>query len=280
MAIAEILSAKKDERRNGSDCIYNGSLKEVLDTDKDLNGTLKTAFGKILETDPDVRVIKGLHCAVSRNAVSNQIIRYRDIFKLSGKPLNVPYVLWNQRGEKERALLVLPYEKYGYLYVKGLYLSMTDQGSEYLEARNEMVAVCSDDADLIADTYERMFREKAGSIQRKMDHMYYHSYDELLKMAQEAGEEQKKDAPKVLVSLHDRTRTIYQYVVRWFLLKKVLYVQYMVDKNILKTIHDGNIRKQRTQAKEYADSVQFMSYSEMWRTGTGLDEDSQSEESL
>lgn len=273
MAIAEILSAKKDERSNGSDCIYNGSLKEVLDSDESLNVTLRNAFGKILKTDPDVRVIRGLHCAVSRNAVSNQIIRYKDIFKLSGKPLNVPYVLWNTREGKERALLVYPYEKYGYLYVKGLYLSMTDQGSEYAEARNEMVAVCSDDADLIAETYAKMFREKAGSIQRHMDKMYYHTYDELLETAQKAGKEQKEEAPKILLSLHDRTRTIYQYVVRWFLLKKVLYVQYMVDKNILKTIHEGNVRQQRSQAKAYADSIQFMSYSEMWRIGTDLDEE-------
>ena len=273
MAIAEILSAKKDERSNGSDCIYNGSLKEALDSEPDLNVTLKNAFGRILEKNPDVRVIRGLHCAISRNAVSNQIIRYRDIFKLSGKPLNVPYVLWDTRGEEERALLVYPYEKYGYLYGKGLYLCMTDQGSEYENARNEMVAVCTDDADLIVETYEKMFHEKCGSIQRHLDRMHYHTYDELLKTARKAGEEQKEEAPKVLLSLHDRTRTIYQYVVRWFLLKKVLYVQYMVDKTILKTIHEGNVRQQRAQARTYADSIQFMSYSEMWRIGTDLDEE-------
>ena len=51
-----------------------------------------------------------------------------------------------------------------------------------------------------------------------------------------------------------------------FLLKKVLYVQYMVNKNILNSVHEGNVKKQRNQAKLNADDILFMSYSEMWRT--------------
>ena len=131
-----------------------------------------------------------------------------------------------------------------------------------------MAAVCTDNPDLIAETFERLFHEKAGSIQRQMDRMHFQNYDDLLKQAQEAGEEQQKEAPEVLKNLHDRTRQIYQYVVRWFLLKKTVYVSYMVDRNILKTMHEGNVRKQRAQAKKNADSIQFMSYSRMWRTGT------------
>lgn len=272
MAIAEILGAKADERSEGSDCIFNGSLKELLVSGEELNDTLKDAFGKILETEPDARVIRGLRCAVSRNAVSNQIIRYRDIFKLSGKPLNVPYIIWSTRGDQERALIVYPYEKYGYLYARGLYLSMTDQGSEYADARNEMAAVCTDDPDLIAKTFERLFHEKAGSIQRQMDRRHFKNYDDLLKQAQEAGAEQEKEAPEVLKNLHDKTRMIYQYVVRWFLLKKTVYVSYMVDRNILKTMHDGNVRQQRAQAKKNADSIRFMSYARMWRTGSEQNE--------
>ena len=39
----------------------------------------------------------------------------------------------------------------------------------------------------------------------------------------------------------------------------------MVNKNILNTVHEGNVKKQRNQAKVNADEVTFLSYSEMWR---------------
>ena len=40
----------------------------------------------------------------------------------------------------------------------------------------------------------------------------------------------------------------------------------MVNKNILNSVHEGNVKKQRNQAKLNADDILFMSYSEMWRT--------------
>lgn len=59
---------------------------------------------------------------------------------------------------------------------------------------------------------------------------------------------------------------IYSLVVRWFLLKKVVYVQYMVNKDMLQNVHEGNIKKQRNQAKINADEIPFISYSELWRS--------------
>jgi hypothetical protein len=51
----------------------------------------------------------------------------------------------------------------------------------------------------------------------------------------------------------------------------------MVNKNILNTVHEGNVKKQRNQAKLNADEITFMSYSEMWRT-TGVTEEEPAEE--
>ena len=55
-------------------------------------------------------------------------------------------------------------------------------------------------------------------------------------------------------------------VVSWFLLKKVVYVQFMVNKDILEKVHEGNIKKQRNQAKTNADEIPFVSYSDCWRS--------------
>lgn len=107
---------------------------------------------------------------------------------------------------------------------------------------------------------------KAGALQRSIDHDFYRNYDELKDLAVKAAGELKAEAPATLAAMEDRTAAIYRYVVNWFLLKKVLYVQYMVNKNILNSVHEGNVKKQRNQAKLNADDILFMSYSEMWRT--------------
>ena len=40
----------------------------------------------------------------------------------------------------------------------------------------------------------------------------------------------------------------------------------MVNKDMLQNVHEGNIKKQRNQAKINADEIPFISYSELWRS--------------
>ena len=83
--------------------------------------------------------------------------------------------------------------------------------------------------------------------------------------SKEAANALKLEAMEKLPELEDRTNAIYHYVTNWFLLKKVLYVQYMVNKNILSSIHENNIKKQRNQAKLNSEEIDILSFSEMWR---------------
>lgn len=269
MSVCEILRAKVDERKQGNDCSFNGYLEDYLSMDNvELDGTLKEAFEMILKEEPDAKIITSLKHEISKDAVSNQIIRYKDIFKLSSRPLVTPYIIYAEHEDGEsRALLILPYSKANYLYGKGMYYCLTEPGSEFTEVKNEIVSIVSESSEEIARVFSEMFVEKAGAIQRTLDKKFFANYEELKATALNAAEEEKKNAAEVLPALEDRTYQIYQYVVHWFLLKKVLYVQYMVNKTILKTEHDGNIKKQRNQAKVNADSVAFLSYSEMWRLG-------------
>ncbi len=39
----------------------------------------------------------------------------------------------------------------------------------------------------------------------------------------------------------------------------------MVNKNILSSIHENNIKKQRNQAKLNSEEIDILSFSEMWR---------------
>ncbi len=266
MPICTMLNDKLDSRKNGDDCQFNGYLEDYLNLEEtELDPVLKEAFTAIQQNEPETKICVGLRSVINRDAISNQIIRYKDIFKLEGKALTFPYILYAKKEEEERALLVVPYTDYGFMIAKGLYYCMTEPGSEYIDCKNEIVAVCSNSAELIAKTFSDMFVQRAGSLQRSLDSAHYNNYEELKTAALKAAEDLKQDAFDVLGTLTERTERIRQYVIDWFLLKKVLYVQYMVNKNILNSVHEGNVKKQRNQAKLNADEVAFLSFSEMWR---------------
>ena len=74
-------------------------------------------------------------------------------------------------------------------------------------------------------------------------------------------------AKEQLKDIEDRGSVIYETVVKCFLLKKCLYVQFMMNKTLLDLRFDGDIRLQRKAAKAYADEIPFISYSELWRSG-------------
>ncbi len=264
-----MLDAKLDQRKNGDDCAFNGYLEDYLDMEgTGLDPVLREAFSAILEKEPETRLIVDLKGSLSTTAISNQIIRYKDVFKLAGKPIRYPYILYRTKDEEERALLVLPYSEYGYIYAKGLYYCMTEMGSEYIEQKNEIVSLCSANADQIVDTYNQLFEIKAGALQRGIDRAAYQSYEVLKQQCIAAANELSSSLSERLAASSDKQKVIYETVIDWFLLKKVLYVQYMMNKSILRMAHDGNVKRQRNQAKLHADDIKFISYSDMWRIAT------------
>ena len=266
MAVYSLLYEKKDLRKDSEDCDFNGFLEDYVGQDQvTVDPVIKEAFGMIMEKYPDVKICAGLKEPVSKEAISNQIIRYKDIFKLQGKPVVLPYMLYAKNGDEERAMMVVPYSEYSFIYAKGLYYCITEPGSEMIDCKNEIVAVTSDQPQVIADAFTSMFKQKCGALQRNLDSRYFRNYDELKEKVYAAAEELKAEAQTEMPGIVERNPKIYTYIIRWFLMKKVLYVQYMVNKNILNSVHEGNVRKQRNQAKVNADAIKFLSYSEMWR---------------
>lgn len=266
MAIRSLLDLQLDDRHYGDNCLFNGYLEDYLSLeDSDLDPILKDAFTTINHNYQNVKICVGLKSDISQDAISNQIIRYKDIFKLHGKALVYPYILYTTVEEEDRALLVVPYEPYSYLYAKGFYYCMTEPGSLFIDCKNEIVAISTQDPSRIVTAFNNLFEKKAGALQRAIDHEYFTNYEELQAQALKAAEEQVEQAKTELLEVEDRTDKIYHYIINWFLLKKVLYVQYMVNKEILNTVHEGNVKKQRNQAKLNADQIQFLSYSDMYR---------------
>lgn len=265
MTICTILDQQLDPRKDGNDCSFNGYLEDYLNLGTEIDPVLVEAFEKILEQDKDVKIITGLRDAVNKEAISNQIIRYKDVFKLDGKALCYPYILYASKQQGDRALLIVPYSTYSYIYAKGYYYCMTEPGSKFIDCKNEIVAVSSNDAEEIAKAYDKLFHMRAGALQRSLDRNHFKNYDGLKEAAVDAANELKEKAPIELGPIEERRDLIEEYIIHWFLLKKVLYVQYMVNKNILNSRHEGNVKRQRNQAKMNADEISFLSYSEMWR---------------
>ena len=267
MAIVEILENKLDTRRGGDDCEFNGYLEDyVLDIDDlEMDESVKKALKLIAEEDNQAKVCVNLRMSVNKEAISNQIIRYKDVFKLNGKPIILPFVIYGEKNMADRAMVIVPYEKFGYLFAKGYYYCMTEPGSDYASCKNEIVSVCLSSVNDIFDAYKRLHSVTAGSLQRSIDHNDFTNYETLKENAVECADSIRENAVSVLTGLEDKTDAIYQMVVRWFLLKKVLYVQYMVNKDILNRVHEGNVKKQRNQAKLNSEEIKFMSFSELWR---------------
>ena len=265
MAVFEILAQMLDSRHGGNDCDFNGYLEDYLSNEEDLDPILKEAFNAVVASDPECRVCAGLLSSISRSAISNQIMRYKDVFKLVGRPLRFPYLLYTRKDDNDRAILIVPNEQNGYIFAKGYYYCLTEPGGLGAQCQNEIVAVCAETPDILVKTWEDLQVKKAGAVQRGLDHNHFGNYEDLKEQALKAAEALKEEATGVLSELEDRTSNIYEYVIKWFLLKKVVYVQYMVNKDILNKAHEGNVHRQRNQAKINADEVSFLSYSEMWR---------------
>ena len=216
MAIVEILEKKLDARKGGDDCGFNGYLEDyILDIDElDMDESVRKALKLIAEEDNQTKVCVDLRMSVNKEAISNQIIRYKDVFKLTGKPIVLPFVIYGGRNGQERSLLIVPYEKYSYLYAKGYYYCMTEPGSDFASCKNEIVAMSSMSVDGITDAFKRLYSVTAGSLQRSIDHNEFSDYEALKEDAINCSEELKEGVVSTLSALEDKTDAIYKRYIK------------------------------------------------------------------
>lgn len=267
MAIYQILEEIKDIRKDGDQCEFNGYLEDYLDVvDSSDDQPMKDILHALFEENHDLKICVNLRSDINRQVISNQIIRYKDAFKLQGHPVICPFVIYGKQDDEEKALILVPHTERSYLYAKGLYYTLTEPYSFLADCKNELVAVTAESTDSVLNVFNKLFTVKAGALQREADRSRFSNYEQLKKDALDEAEAMREGAAERLHNAEDKEAEIYSLVVRWFLLKKVVYVQYMVNKDMLQNVHEGNIKKQRNQAKVNADEIPFISYSELWRS--------------
>lgn len=272
MAIYDILYEVKDKRTDSEGiCDFNGFLEDylsIIETQEELR-EVKDVLQALFEEDNDLRIVHNLHLNINKDAIANQIIRYKDAFKLPKGTISCPYVIYGNFDGEQKALILTMGDKEEYILAKGIYYVISEPENEYEGTRNEIIAlsVSKDTIQRMMDSTLEFFHKhkKAGIIQRKLDSEVFASYDEMYELANEIAQKQKEELNEILGNTEDKENTIYQIIAKWFLLKKFTYVQYMMDKNTLHKIYDGNVKKQRQTAKEKSDAICFVSFSELWK---------------
>lgn len=271
MPIFDILSEVKDTREENGSCKFNGYLEDYISLiEEDAAREDETLiFRKLLEKDSSLRICVDLQLNINKDAIANQIIRYKDSFKLPKGTIQCSNVVYVKNDLIQRALILKLGQQEEYVMAKALYYVMSEPENEYEGTRNEIIStsVDKDSVELLLDTVKRFFyhNEKAGIVQRSLDAKYFLNYEEMYDVSQKMASYQLVNLKDILLQSEHKEETIDHIIANWFLLKKFSYVQYMMDKNNLNKIHDGNVKRQRQAAKEKCDAIGFVSYSELWK---------------
>lgn len=265
MGIYELLKTKEDSRKGCNTCDFNGYLEDYIDT-LDEDNELLPVLRALFEMDSDSRVIVNFKTGVSRESISNQIIRYKDIFKLENEAIICPAIVYTKKENEEKALLLVNDD---YIYAKGIYYCLTEPASEFQDVKNDIVAVDTSDITMVKDAFSKLFTKRAGQIQRELDRKHFANYDESYNHALDLSNAISDNIFEELANSQDRDSLIHTCISHWFLIKKFVYVQFMVDKTILNTRFDGVVKAQRNQAKQNADSIRFISISELKKGSRG-----------
>lgn len=269
--ILEVLGACADQRTENGCCEFNGYLEDYITILEERGGCEKQLdlFKKFMEINESYRIIVDLQLTCNKETIANQIIRYKDAFKLPEGQLKAPYILYTKVNEKVTGILCSFGGKEESIYAKGAYLVLSEPGNRYEAIRNDVVSVAFDDEVLThqMDLIKRFVtgRDKAGYIQRGLDMIVFKNLDDMVNTAIAIAEDQCTNGVEALKDVEEPRLAIYKLIEHWFYLKKFVYVQTMMDKGRLNSMYDGNPKKQRQAAKQNSDAIKYVSYSECWQ---------------
>ncbi len=263
LAVFDHLAAILDQRKDSNDCEFNGYLEDYLSIKEDFQHI--DLFQALLKINTEFRICVKLGFNVNKEVISNQIIRYKDAGKLPDKVMRCPYIVYLKTEDVQKAIIFS--ESDMYLLAKGYYYCLSEQYALLEDSRNEIIALSTENLPLIEEKVNKFLMKdsRAGAIQREIDAYYFKNVHELIDVAYNKAHLIRENAKVEILTLEDRADYIYQTITNWYLLKKVVYVSYMMNKDVLRDECENDIKKQRYNAKINSDKIPFMALSEMWR---------------
>ena len=269
MAINQLFSAFLVTKNQEHSLLYDfdGTLEDYLSSSND--SIITKLLQELTPTTTSMRICTNLRFSITQN-ITNQLIRYKDSFKIPQPALLCPYILYDIQEDKKVAFILVANEELGYVYSKGLYYCLTEPDGLFDGSRNNMVALLVDETNVkeVQTAIESIISgtKSTGAVQRSFDRKYLKDIDTMKVMCEKESQRIFAKAKMQIPTLEDRGSIIYETVARCFILKKCLYVQFMMNKTLLELRYEGDIRLQRKAAKQYADAIPFVSYSELWRS--------------
>lgn len=266
MSIIEQLQDVLDHRNDSTQSYFHGYLEDYVQ-ELEPENQLKEVFSEIASEDPSIKIIVDYHYSINREVIANQIIRYKDAFKVPKRAWVCPFLMYGKTtGDQEFAVVITHNNQEDYFKAKGIYYSLTEQDAIFADHRNNVVAMSSNLNEFNTQRIMQLIHQEKtiGAIQRELDSLHFKSNEELVEQAQQNAQFIKEKAMEALVDATNKQAIIYQTITDWFLLKKMVYVQTMMDKELLFQL-DSDIKKLRHQAKQNVDSLLFVPLSELWR---------------
>ena len=107
MAIYDILCEVKDVREADTGiCEFNGFLEDYLSIIETAEGKEDdyTILSQLFEKDHNLKICANLRLNINKDAIANQIIRYKDSFKLPKGTIKCPYVVYGSFDEHQKAI--------------------------------------------------------------------------------------------------------------------------------------------------------------------------------
>lgn len=266
MAIVNVLKEIEDSRKGSNLTKFNGFLEDFLSVSD--NEELKAKLQPIHDAYPDLRIATDFRFNVNKKTISNQIIRYKDVFKLPHNYFDVSMIIYGEVEGKEFGIILADgTRKIDYLLAKGMYYLLTEQYAVFEDCRNEILVMTYEHIDEL-QSFIDSFKDanfRVGQLQRRLDRKYYNGFYDLQAQIMEYAENLYNTAKEDMDQLSDRSVVIFRNIAAWFLFKKLIYVQYMSNRDLLRSESEGDAKAHRTKAKELVDKVPYYPFSEMWR---------------
>ena len=241
------------------DCDFNGYLEDFLTLLKP-NDLGYATFKMFYEFNPKLHICVNLHFDLAKDSKSNQIIYYKDVNKLPKHSFTCPFIIYGHNGRRAKAWILAN----NYPIAKGLYFALSEKGAYFENYRDDLLVCDLKQALVIKAIINQVDSHKAGYFQRIIDCKLIKDYDQLLLQARQLADQLCNKIYPTLNICDNKALVIRKAIEQWYLLKKCVYVQYMVDKRILDEFHHGDMAAQRLQAKANADHIKMIAYANLW----------------
>jgi len=244
---------------------FNGTLSEFLQSHEDEN---KELFTKLLDLNEELKIFTNFELNINSELLSNKKIGYRDVNKIAKGSLKIPYILYWNVQDKQRAIIL---DGHNYIEARGVYYCITEPENLFEPYHLEVLAnyISPSNHDEIYKMVDDLLHSEStvGYIQRYYDNKYINDIEEMKTKCCEIAKSMFDETLNTLNQMDDKgqkTVLINHTVGRAFLLKKSLYVRYMMNKYLLNDRHSGNVSEQRRFAKAYSDEITIFPYYDLW----------------